>query len=178
MKISKVFAYVVLAVLISLTGCKSDEEKKAEKQAAINNVLESYNRQQAENQAKVEQEFVSVTDAQLRSLLKDCRSAIMSMAREKYKFEPFMVDEYSADVLQAQTYISKGKIQKADEIDSRVKEYRQVVKEAGGKHMPYRLSSRFSVMVTQDTFSGPERMNKNASCDWLPGFKAEAKWSY
>lgn len=178
MKIPKMFAYTILAAIVGLTGCKSDEEKKAEKQAAFDKAMEPYYREQAEKAATVEREFVSVTDTQLVSMLVDCRSAIMNMAREKYTLsEPFMVNEYSADIHQAQTFVSKGKIQKDGEIASRVKAYRQLVKESG-KHNPYRLNSTFSVMVIQDTFSGPERLSRNASCDWLPGFKAEAKWSF
>lgn len=158
--------------VIFLIGCGKTEEEKA---AESEKYMERYRKEEAAEQAQVEKEFEGATDEQLRSLLYACQQSIMDMARRQYKpYEPFMVDSYSADALQAHTFASGGRIQKEGDLDSRVTQYRRQVK--GGNSSPALLDSLFSVTVTQGAFGEPKRMNRNAICKWLPGLRFEAMW--
>jgi IS1 family transposase len=160
--------------LATLTACgPSEEEIKAE----VAKIMQEHYKQKEEDGKVVAKEFESATDEQLRTLLSSCKKEIVKMARQKYKpFEPFMVDEGSADVLQAQTHLSGHRIHTEDDIAKRIKRYRDETK-AVGKVVPGLLNSRFSVMVTIDSFSGPKRQSKVARCEFKPGFRVEATWT-
>lgn len=162
-----------LLMLISLFGCaKTEEETKAE----LAKIMKPYYRQKAEEQAKVVKEFEYVTDAQLSVLLNECRAAIFNKAKEQYKpFEPFFVDGDSADSLQADIYLSGGRVEKGSDISTKIKQYRESSKRYA-THTPSSLNTSFSLMVTQDSFSGPQRRGRTGYCEILPSLKVQAEW--
>jgi hypothetical protein len=161
-------------VLFKASGC--GKQSDVELQAEYTQLMSSHYKRSEENGKLVAAEFSGASDSLLADLLNQCQAAVMDMAREEYKpFEPIIVDQYSADALQAATYISGGRIQKAGDIQERVKAFRAETKRLGVMS-PRMLDSTFSLLVTQDSFSGPHKISREARCEFLPGFKVQAQW--
>ena len=150
----------IATVVFIFSGCGPSKEEQKEQHRAF---IEKLEKEHEEKTEMANKKIMALSDKEISLLLYSCKEAIMQAARERYKpFEPFMVDEYSADIYQGVTHTSGGKINKLGDIAARVKQYREQVNS--------RLDTRFSVMVTQDSFNGPLRRSINASCE----FEAEA----
>lgn len=165
---------LILITCLLTAGC-GPSEKELQAARAAHDLKEERARQ--EKREKVAAQFRSLSDKEIAGLLSDCKREVMAAAREQYKpFEPFMVDEYSADRLQVNTQLAGGRISTEGDFARRVKDYRARLNEdkAKGGHAQNYLDTRFSVMVTRDTFNGPERMNVNATCEFDVGPKALA----
>ncbi len=155
------------ATALTLSGCGPS---KAEREAELKAIMEQIAKESAEKKAKANEQIKALNDQELISLISSCKAAIMQEARQRYKpFEPFMVDEHSADIYQAATHLSGGKINKPGDISARVKQYRERVKSGQDKNLSDPLDTRFSVMVTQDSFSGPQKQSIEASCEFELG---------
>ena len=154
-----------------LIGCGPSKKELEEKAAAL---MAEEKKQAQARAAQVREEFQTATDAQLRSMVGDCKSAILKRAAERYKpFSPYLVDEWSADSIQATTYLSGGRPSK--DADDPIKHLRAEQKKRPDKSVnPHDLSMRFSVMVVKDSFSGPQREVKTFSCYPAPGLTVEA----
>ncbi len=134
-----------------------------------------------ERHERLIQDLKAITPENLSTLMRGCREAVMRDARERGKpFEPFIVDEYSADTYQAAAAVrNNGKpLPQAKRIEITVSEFMKA-RDAGEFS---RLASivdngmdSFSVVVTSDSFNGPQRKVVNYSCSLRPGLKLEAE---
>lgn len=116
--------------------------------------------------AKLETELQKATPERIRSILSICQSSILELAKSENTspFDVFLVDEYSADVYQAASYVGGGNVSSESE---RIKKFIKARKD-GEKNLQYALDLSYTVMFTHDSFSGPTKEPRRYSCQIEP----------
>lgn len=178
--IRKGIAFWVISIFIlSIAGCnsrsdtpppkKTTEQIQAEKIAA-----EQRMREYEEKKAKLESDLNKVTAGQVRSILQSCKSSVLQLAKSQNRspFDVFLVDEYSADVYQAAAYVGSGNVSSEEQ---RVQQFLKARKaKEKEKSLRYALNLSYTVMFTNDSFSGPQKEPKRYMCELEPGLTVRA----
>jgi hypothetical protein len=167
---------VATALLITqLAGCAEDppparpappELTQAEKDA----IAEEVRREMEEREAyawEVARSLGAASDAELIALLHTCKGQVDALMRESNTgpFASFLVDEYSADVYQVMAMTG------ATPFAERVATFRRSLEMSNGSRYAPSLNSRFTVISTSDSFSGPQRKATNYDCELAPGLE-------
>lgn len=171
-----IFFWVISISVLCVAGCsgrsdtpppKTSEQTQAEKLAT-----EQRMREYEKKKAILESDLKKVTADQVRSILQNCKSTVLQLAKSQNRspFDVFLVDEYSADVHQAAAYVGGGNVSSEEQ---RVQQFLKARK-GGEKDMQYALDLSYTVMFTYDSFSGPLREPKRYMCKLEPGLTFSA----
>lgn len=164
-------SFFFLLLSVALTGC--GPSKKEREEALKARIFADMAREQKQRRDRAEQDFKGISDPELAGLFVRCKQEILSAAREAYRpYEPYFVDEYSADRLQAATHLSGGKVLKDDDTRQRVKATRKAIQSLTSDqygHAAFELNSRYQIMVVEGKFSEPQRKSLGAGCELGPG---------
>lgn len=174
-KLIRTIAFLtVLTCLISSCGKSKSEIEAEEAEAAA--LSDKFFEERAAEREAGRKELVKADKKQLSSLLSVCKNEIVKLANEEKRqsFDVFIVDDYNADVYQAVAHLGGGSIQPDSE---RVDEYLKAVKNNPGD-TSVTLNTDYTVIVTEDSFSGLQKKPINYTCDVGAGLKLNPVRAY
>jgi hypothetical protein len=179
---------VALALIFSFTVYKMFSYKnslaEAREQAQIEAEITEQRRQQdqireeemreVERQRRIEllENLSDASEEQLRQIFRSCKSEVRSYMNRVNDgpFQPFLVDEYSADTYQAAAYFSDASIQSEG---ARVQEFLESRSRGDEVALDAYLNLSYAVIYTKDTFSGPTKEFRTHRCTLAPNLSID-----
>ncbi|MBU3591859.1 hypothetical protein ICN11_07510 [Polynucleobacter sp. 78F-HAINBA] len=161
------FLKVVFALFMSLAivGCgKSSEKKTPITQQISDSEIAERKRIFEERAERLDAELNAASPQVLASLFESCKSIVLNYARSTTNYGVFMVDQYSADIYQAEAHFNGGRYVSTQE---RVKIFLDARK-GGGKNLEYMLPLSYTV-----TISSPTKVWEKLKCKIEPGLALE-----
>lgn len=174
----------LLCLCAIVSACSKDTPPSEPKLPASTQPDPETQRKNDEERAQLEQRLIDASPAQIRALFAECRSAVAKKfpSDNTGPYEPFMVDEYSADTYQELAAAVHGS---ALSDDARLKKFLKARSEklaaaarlkknksknrdsdeyTARMRLESELELRYGVIFTHDSFSGPQREERQYTC--------------
>ena len=115
------------------------------------------------NRKKLLENLSVASEARVRQIFRSCKGEIREHMNRVNKgpFQPFLVDEYSADRYQATAYFSDISVESED---ARVSNFLEVRGGADEVALDHYVNLSYAVIFTEDTFSGPTQEVRSYRC--------------
>lgn len=170
----RIFGLILGIALVSSCG-KEKTEKPVSSAAEISEAEDRAKRvivEHEERDAKIQADLLVAKPEDIRRLLRECRQFVIQRTKVDYRtpFEPFIPDQYSADVYKGAAFMADTGYLDSDA--DRLKRFLDARKRKE-KVLQYSLTLSHPVVVTRESLTEMVKEVKRVSCSLRPGLQLD-----